>query len=107
MNDRDKLIKSIQDAITELKVRRDDPNTSDADVADIDARLAQLEAQLAQIESQDVADAAGNAALASPSAQVVSQMRKAAKDLDDAVAQNKRASAVLDFITTGIEILAT
>jgi len=107
MNERKKLIRALERAITELKVRLEDPATEQGERAEISARLAELEAQLAELRQQAIADAANDVALAAPDEATVAQMRRLARRLDDAVAKNKQTSSVIALIDNAFGILAS
>ena len=105
MSPRNELIRSIRRAITELKTRRMSPETSPAERAELTAQIAELEAQLAELTAARIAAAAEGAALRRPDADTVAAMRETARELDDAVADNRAASAIVALVNSGFEAL--
>lgn len=104
MNERDQLIRSIRKAITALKKRRESPNTSSEERAQLTAKIAELEAQLALLTGQEIADAAAVVALDDETA---ARMFDVARDLDQAVSAKRRTAAIVDLINAGFAVLAT
>ena len=107
MSDRDKLIMALEDAITELKVRRERPSTTPEERAEIDAQIIELEGRLAQARAEGIAAAGLATALQSPDAHLVNDMREIARRLDEAVAMKKKTSALLALLDTGLTVLRT
>jgi hypothetical protein len=105
MTARNELIRSLRRAITELKIRRQDPATSPAERAQLTAEIAELEAQLAELSAQRIADAAAGVALAPPDADTFAQMRAAARALDDAIANQRTSAAIVGLVNSGIAVL--
>ena len=105
MSPRNELIRSIRRAITELKRRRMNPDTPPDERAQLIAQLAELEMQLAELTSLRIADAASGTALAPPDDETFAAMKSAARDLDDAVAQKKRTSALMALVSGGFTAL--
>lgn len=105
MSPRNELIRSIRRAITELKTRRMDPGTSLSERAQLTAQIAQLEAQLAQLTGARIAAAASGAALRRPDRATFDTMRSTARELDDAVADNRATSAIVALVNTGFTAL--
>ena len=107
MNERRRLIRALERAIIQLRIRAEDPATSQQERAEITARLAELEAQLAELQAQAIADAANDVALVEPDEATVLEIRRVTRRLNDAVVRNRRTSALLALADTAVAVLTT
>lgn len=94
----------LEDAIRLLKRRRVADDVTMDELKQINVTLPQLQADLALVHAQIIAFLAQQGELPKPSAQAFAQIKANADQLDAIAAQNLSVGAVLNLISTAIQI---